>query len=808
MKTIKHILLAFCVASTAMVGAGQGDMKTDVQEVLDVQTVQDVQKVQTVQEVQEGAEVRTIDEVEESAKIGADDMVVPDNYPRICRRFATLVSAKHLLQKPFDQNISAQAWTNYLRILDYDRSYFTQEDIDAFEKYRLRMSSDLLAGNLEFALAAYKVSKARHAERLEFVKAMLDTNSASKIDFTIAEDFEWKRKDAPWCRDRAEQDELWRKRVKNEVLSRLIEKDYAAAVAAAQPTQTNAQCTVHNAQCGDTTNSTSTATSSTSSTNHVQLSTFNSSTNIASSADAEIDLSPEATVLRHYTQSNFIVQDADAESVIQSYLNAFSMAYDPHTAYMAPAAADDFNIDMNLTLAGIGATLQPEDGAAKVVKIIPGSPCARDEREIRLMKNDKIIGVGQGDGEIEDVTHLPLSKIVKRIRGPKGSKVVLRVISAPGHPSGLDTRLVDIIRDEIKLEEQAATGRVIRVSERAFGYVHLPSFYGSGTSDMRDPKFRSCTVDIMNIVSRINPEIEGLVLDLRGNGGGSLREAITLAGSFIRMGPVVIVREIGNTYALPDRDPAVGFRKPLVVHVDRLSASASEIVAAALQDYGRAVIIGDHTTHGKGTVQTVMPLLAADDSYGSIRLTCATFHRINGGSTQLRGITPDIVIPSTRDGLDIGEDKLPNAVPWSQVPPAQYRQVYPIGPILAEVRSNALERLAADAEYQQHLRVVEHVREINERTSVPLLYKERYDMYAAERKLYEDEGLDDIDEEDGSLNAASEDEEEEPDDGIGKDIVLRASLDVLADLVDRQGQTGIRVQPDTDPSDWLLNLFK
>lgn len=792
MKTIKHILLAFCAAFTAIVCAGQGDMKTDVQEVQDVQTVQDVQKVQTVQDVQEGAEVRTIDEVEESAKIGADDMVVPDNYPRICRRFATLVSAKHLLQKPFDQNISAQAWTNYLRILDYDRSYFTQEDIDSFEKYRLRMSSDLLAGNLEFALEAYKVSKAKHAERLEFVKAMLDTNSESKLDFTIAEDFEWKRKDAPWCRDRAEQDELWRKRVKNEVLSRIIEADYAESnkVEKAEATPSPIQ------PSNSSTNAPST------------IQPFNSLTNTAVSADSDIDLSPEATVLRHYTQANFIVQDADAESVIQSYLNAFSMAYDPHTAYMAPAAADDFNIDMNLTLAGIGATLQPEDGAAKVVKIIPGSPCARDERDIRLMKNDKIIGVGQGDGEIEDVTHLPLSKIVKRIRGPKDSKVVLRVISAPGHPSGLDTRLVDIIRDEIKLEEQAATGRVIRVSERAFGYVRLPSFYGSGTADMRDPKFRSCTVDIMNIVSRINPEIEGLVLDLRGNGGGSLREAITLAGSFIRMGPVVIVREIGNTYALPDRDPAVGFRKPLVVLVDRLSASASEIVAAALQDYGRAVIVGDHTTHGKGTVQTVMPLLAADPSYGSIRLTCATFHRINGGSTQLRGITPDIVIPSTRDGLDIGEDKLPNAVPWSRVPPAQYRQVYPIGPVLAEVRSNALERLAANAEYQQHLRVVEHVREINERTSVPLLYSERYDMYAAERKLYEDEGLDDIDDEDGSSNAPAEDEGDEADDGIGKDIVLRASLDVLADLVDRQGQTGITIQSDSDPSDWLLNLFK
>ena len=543
-------------------------------------------------------------------------------------------------------------------------------------------------------------------------------------------------------------------------------------------------------------------------------------------------------MLRHYEQSDIIVQDTDAESVIQSYLNAFSMAYDPHTAYMAPAATDDFNIDMNLTLAGIGATLQPEDGAAKVVKVIPGSPCARDTRDIRLMKDDKIIGVGQGDDPIEDITHLPLSKIVKRIRGPKGSKVVLRVISAPGHPSGQATRLVDIVRDDIKLEEQAATGRVIRVSckladdpesvrtrmaafankaprglspsgtvDRAFGYVYLPSFYGSNTTNPRDPKFRSCTADVLDAIARMNPEIDGLVLDLRGNGGGSLREAVTLVGSFIRLGPVVIVREVRNAFALPDRDPAIAFRKPLVVLVDRFSASASEIVAAALQDYGRAVIVGDHSTHGKGTVQTVMPLLAADDSYGALRLTTATFHRINGGSTQLRGVEPDIYVPSTRDGLDVGEDKLPNAVPWSQVPPAQYRPVYPLSRFLPTIQANARDRLARSEEFQHHMRIVDYVRASSERTSVPLRYDDRYELYSTESKIYKDEGLDDLEEGEGETNAPAEGEDVS-DDGIGKDVVLRAALDILRDLVDLQGETGISASADADPSDWLFNFFR
>ena len=780
------------------------------------------------QEMPADTDIHTVDLVEEEAT-PVRKFSVPENYPRICRRFATLVSTHHLLQKPVDGAISAQVWTNYLRILDYDRSYFTQADIDTFEPYRLRMADDLLKGNLEFPLKAYELLKKRHAERLAVVKDLIDKG----FDFTVEESFEWKRKEAPWCRDLDEQNELWRKRVKNDVLQRLVVRDYAESnrvdTAAAS---TNAAAVVESpAAAGSLNNVETPSTPSTPST----LQPSGAATNAAPDS---LDLSPEATVRRHYEQADIIVQDTDAESVIQSYLMAFCAAYDPHTAYMAPTANEDFNIDMNLTLAGIGATLQPEDGAAKVVRVIPGSPCANDTRDIRLMKDDKIIGVGQGDGPIEDITHLPLSKIVKHIRGPKGTKVVLNVISAPGHPSGLKTRLVDIVRDDIKLEEQAATGRVIRVTcdlsadpesvrnrmsafprkgpkadalatgavERAFGYVYLPTFYGSTTSNPRDKNFRSCTVDILKIVSRMNPEIEGLVLDLRGNGGGSLREAVTLAGSFIRNGPIVIVREVRNTYAIPDRDPAIGFRKPLVVLIDRFSASASEIVAAALQDYGRAVIVGDHASHGKGTVQTVMPLLAADDSYGALRLTSATFHRINGGSTQLRGVKPDIFVPSTRDGLDIGEDKLPNAVPWTQVPPAQYRPVYSLGRFLPTLQANAADRLVLDAEYQHHLRIVDYVREVSTRTSVPLCYRDRYDLHATERKIYKDEGLDDLEEDEAA--PAAVDEDEEPDDGIGKDVVLRAALDILRDLVDLQGETGIAAPSDTDPSDWLFNFFR
>ena len=742
----------------------------------------------------EDADIHTVDLVEEEARGG---LVIPENYPRICRRFAQLVSARHLLQKPMDEVVSAQAWTNYIAMLDYDRSYFTQADIDSFEPHRLTMCKELNEGNLEFAISAFEVLRDRVAERTAYTKELLETN----FDFSVEESYTWKRKDAPWCKDQAEQNELWRLRIKNEILSRIIARDYAASNKT--ETATNTLVSVTNALPAAT-------------------NALLSATNSTSSVTNSVDLSPEAFVRKRYEQYNIIIQDSDAESLIQRYLNAFAAAYDPHSGYMAPAAVDDFNIDMNLTLAGIGATLQAEDGTAKIVEIMPGSPASRDTRDIRLQKNDRIIGVGQGDGPVEDIVHQPLSKIVKRIRGPKGTKVVLQVISA-SDPSGSTTRLVDLIRDDIKLEEQAATGRVIRVESklpkkadgksknavegddntRAFGYVRLPTFYGSMTTDYRDPNFRSCTVDIMKIVSRMNPQVEGLVLDLRDNGGGSLREAVTLAGSFIRMGPVVIVREVSNTSVLPDVDPAIGFRKPMVVLVNRTSASASEIVAAALQDYGRAVIIGDHMTHGKGSVQTVMPLLPADESYGSLRLTCATFHRINGGSTQLKGVASDIILPSTLEYLDIGEDKLPNAMPWTQVPPAQFRPVYGLAKLIPTLREKAMERLANDAEYQKHLRVVEHVRDVSERTSVPLCYKDRYALFEAEDKLNKAEGLDDEDE-----SAEPKKEEKDPDDGIGSDIVLRASLDILADLVDMQGDSGIAAPSDVDPSDWLFKFFK
>lgn len=741
-----------------------------------------------------------------------DKLAIPSNYPRICRRYAQILSSRHFLQKPLDETVSAQAWTNFIMCLDYDRSYFLAEDIASFDKWRTKLSSCLSAGDFAFPLAAFKLYRRRVAERADYAEKLIDGG----FDFSKKECYVWKRKDAPWPENRGEQDELWRKRVKNDVLARMVAMDYQksneVAKAAAKAADKAADEATDDAATADDA-ADNAADNATDAADNAADAASSSPTNAA----ACVDMSPGAVVRKLYRQRQIFISDLDSEWVLERYLSAFAAAYDPHTAYMAPPSVEDFNTSMTLTLCGIGATLTTEDGAAKIVEIIPGSPVGRDTRDIRLREGDKIVGVGQGDGPIEDVVHRPLSKIVKRIRGKKGTKVVLQVVSG-SDASGASSRLVDLIRDDIKLEEQAATGTVVRVASplekagagpgapsprpRSFGVVRLPTFYGSATSDPGAPGFRSCAFDVMKIVSRMNHEIEGLVLDLRGNGGGSLREAVSLAGSFIRTGPVVIVQEIGLASALPDRDPAVGFRKPMVVLVDRASASASEIVAAALQDYGRAVIVGDHKTHGKGSVQTIMPLMASDPSYGSIRLTCAKFFRIDGGSTQLRGVEPDIVLPSMLEYLDVGEDKLPNAMPWTSIRPAGYTPAYDLGPIVPGLASNAFARLADDKEYREHLEKVGRMKELSERTSQPLDYATRYRLFEEDK----DAGGDD-DDDDGD-GAGGGDGPPPDGDWTRGDVVLRAALDILADLVDAQGDSGIADDGEPVPPDWLLRLFK
>ncbi|MDD5704858.1 MAG: carboxy terminal-processing peptidase [Kiritimatiellae bacterium] len=711
-----------------------------------------------------------------AASNGVARLEPQDHHREAARQFARMLPVSHLLQKPLDDTISAQAWTNYLAALDYDRSYFRQADIEALLPWRERLDDALREGDLTFPFEVFALFKERMTERCDVVEKLLDAG----FDFGANESYTWKRKDAPWPADAAAQDELWRLRIKNEYLGYEVARSFDASNRVVKSASQSPAATATNGTASALAHTNAPAAEGIAPTNGVP------------------SLTPEEFVRKRYRQLQIVIADSDAEWVLQRFLSSVAAAYDPHTAYMAPAAMEDFNIDMNLSLGGIGAVLEPEDGAAKVREIVPGGPAARDTRDIRLREGDKIIGVGQDKAPIEDVLHLPLTQTVRKIRGKKGTRVVLQVSGA-----GDITRLVDLVRDDVKLEEQAATGHVARVAftggvTRAFGVIRLPAFYGSMTQNARDPLFRSCTRDVAGILTAMNDEIEGLALDLRGNGGGSLREAVDLTGRFIRLGPVVQVREIGRIHVLPDRDPAVTFRKPLVVLVNRISASASEIVAAALQDYGRAVIVGDSRTHGKGSVQTIMPL-GSDTRWGSLKVTCANYYRISGGSTQLRGVEADLVLPSPLEYLDIGEDKLPNAMPWTQVPPADFRPVYDLKPLLPALVSNCQQRLATDARYANHLRTVEHVRAVSQRTTLPLERNARLQQFAAERALRQAE----LEEEDGGEPAAPGKAADD------SDPVLDAALRVLADLADMQ--QGVSIQPGSDQpvevQEWLRRIF-
>jgi carboxyl-terminal processing protease len=385
----------------------------------------------------------------------------------------------------------------------------------------------------------------------------------------------------------------------------------------------------------------------------------------------------------------------DADELMGIYLDALAHVYDPHSDYFGREEAEEFDIGMNLSLVGIGATLQVRDGYCVVADLVPGGPAARGGL---LKPGDRIVAVAQGAGEPVDIVDLPLPRAVELIRGPKGSTVRLTVI-----PAGADVSIrktVSLVRDKINLADQHAKAAIINLPQTGgpglrIGVIDLPSFYGTGAE-----KAGGAASDTALLIEKLKQEnVQGLILDLRRNGGGSLEEAVRLTGLFIPSGPVVQIRgpdgdvDIGKS---PETGPL--YRGPMVVLTSRLSASASEIVAGALQDYGRALIVGDASTFGKGTVQTILPLkeIFHHSGLGEVKVTIRKFYRPSGASTQLRGVVPDIVLPSETDLDNIGESKLPNALPWDILPPTTYAKFNLVRPVLAVLREKSLARVGAD----------------------------------------------------------------------------------------------------------------
>lgn len=663
---------------------------------------------------------------------------------QIAKSIATKLPKIHLNRLKFDDNIATNALHVYINSLDYRHSYFLESDINAFEEKAPHMDDWLKEGQVAFAQEVYDTFLDRVSNRVSYVSTLL----AQGFDPTVEESFTWKRDEAPWAQDETEWNELWRKQIKSEYISRLVRQ------------QLDEEERAKRAAEKETAGSDDDALAPAAAQNDAEIS-------------EDVNLSPEEFIQKYYEQYLTILQDNDSEWLLERYINAFTQVYDPHTTWMSPSSAEDFRISMKLSLVGIGAMLRSEDGMAQIVQIISGGPADRDGR---LQAGDKITAVAQGDEKPVNVLHWPLNKVVKLIRGEKNTRVVLSIIPADDI-TGTHVKKIAIIRDEVKLEEQAAKSELHEIpngnATNKLGVVTLPDFYLDMEAIRTDPtQARSSSRDVKNeLEAMIKAGAQGIVLDLRNNGGGALDEAINIAGLFISSGPVVQVK---NRYwgikVYNDTDPDTTYEGPLVVLVNHLSASASEIVAAALQDYGRAVIIGDTKTHGKGTVQTVIPLIERkEEEYGSLKITTASFYRIAGGSTQLKGVTPDIIIPSPYDSLDIGEDALPHALKWSSVGRAWFRRDRTINQVMPSLRSRSEKRRAENEEFAAYLDRIERSSERIKSGEISLNLDERIQLARAEEEEVND------------MQQAIPQIEAEDDDA--KDLVLEEALQVLIDMI-------------------------
>ena len=665
----------------------------------------------------------------------------------------------HLTHAAFDEKIATNALSLYLNMLDFDHTFFLASDIAEFQQHGPQLAQELHAGDVKIGVEIYNRFMERMTNRLAYVGVLLK----SGFDTSKKEVFLWKRKDAPWAADEAEWNDLWRRKVENEYLGRIVAMKLADEEKA--QAKKKKKGLFGWIKKGDAKTAAKDA----------GVKDLKPAVKDEDEDSAEPQLTPNQFILKRYAQFQEVLQDSDLDWVLQRYLMAFTMAYDPHSEYMMPTTEEDFDISMRLSLCGIGAVLSPEDGAAKVERLTAGGPAERDGR---LKPGDKIIAVAQDDKPAKDILHLPLNKTVRLIRGDKGTRVVLTVVSK-NDVTMTKPRKIDLIRDEIKLEESRAKEEVRSevtpgVVTQQFAVVTVPEFYADMKGQQAGKRdATSVAHDVRKILAGFSTQrVDGVVLDLRNNGGGSLEEAVELTGEFIGSGPIVQVRQQQNeVQVLADTDPSVDYAGPLVVLVNRLSASASEILTAALQDYGRALVVGDTKTHGKGTVQTMLPMAAGSEKLGALKLTTASFYRIAGGSTQLRGVTPDIVVPSTLDTMEVGEEFLPNALPWNTVEPSGYARDHTLQPLIPTLRKLSADRLAHDPRFANHRKLLERAVEHAQNKEVSLNLNARLAEARSDR----------------DIEKLQQQEDEEVTVGKEKkkrnDVVLDETLHILADLI-------------------------
>ncbi len=555
-------------------------------------------------------------------------------HPRTSLTIVDQIRHNHFLKKPLDDSASSEIFDKYVSTLDPGHAYLLQSDLDALNKYRYQLDDALKHADLKPAFAIYNTFHDRLLRRLNALVARLE-DGVEKFNFDADETLQIDREAAPWSENETANDALWDRRLKASILSmRLSDRDL-----------------------GDI----------------------------------------QDVLLKRYRNRLKQAQQTRSEDAFQLYINAFASTYDPHTQYLSPRSSENFNMTMSLSLQGIGAVLRTEDDYTSVVRLVTAGPA---DKAGELRPADRIVSVGQGErGKLIDVVGWRLDDVVELIRGPKGTIVRLGLVDNSGDEES--SRVIRIKRDTVKLEDQAAKKRVFTLESELgdvrIGVLEIPTFYVDFNAVRRgDKDFKSTTRDVNKLIEELKVEgVDGLVVDLRSNGGGSLQEAQSLTGLFIRTGPTVQVRKARrpNARVYRDEDGRTAWDGPLAVLVNRLSASASEIFAGAIQDYQRGLVIGTQT-FGKGTVQTLVPL-----NRGQLKITEAKFYRVSGDSTQHQGIVPDITYPDVFGIDNIGESTLEDALTWDTIKPTSYRQTNGVEPYLDRLRMNHERRVAQDPDF-------------------------------------------------------------------------------------------------------------
>lgn len=655
----------------------------------------------------------------------------------------------HLSNKEIDNNLSENAFKMYLERLDYGKQFLLQSDVKELEKYKRSFDDMLVSGDLKILDTSSELMNKRIGQIEKYLEKLL----SSPLDYSKKETLETDPKKRSFVSTEKDLFAHWEKLMRFEVMNRIIDmKDEQNGLATDD--KGNKKKPVSDKKL----------------------------------TDVEIEKEARAKVLKNYKKIFSRLVNEKKSDKLDKFYNAITKVFDPHTNYLVPEEKEDFDIDMSGKLEGIGAILREDNSYIKVERIVPGSASAKTKE---LDPEDVILKVGQGKEEPVDVVDMSLRDAVKLIRGKKGTEVRLTVKKSNGL-----IKVVPIIRDVVEIEESYARGTVLELqpSKAKVGYINIPKFY----RDFNDRAGRNVTDDTRKEIERLNKEgVEGLILDLRNNGGGALEDARMISGLFIKEGPIVQVKaHTGAVDVLTDTDPKVDFDKPVIVLINRFSASASEIVAAALQDYGRAVIVGGEFSHGKGTVQAVVdldgyvsPMAKSYSPLGALKITIQKFYRVNGSSTQYKGVTPDIILPDQFAHLESGEKFLDYSIPWGEVKAVKFDKWKNAKYDLKKLKASSTERVKKNEKFKHLQDSMRWYKEQKEKTKRSLTMadfekerkeiREKTDIF---KKEEENKSLV-VKDLSGSKDKAQQEKFEEFAKTLRKDAVIEESVKILEDML-------------------------